>query len=181
MHISTPPPRESIHRQMAELLVVGFQEHWEAWHSVDEGLAEVRQILEKGFARTALADDGESVLGWIGGLPDYDGHVWELHPLVVHPAHQRQGLGRALVADFEQQVKQRGGLTVQLGTDDEDYMTTLGGADLYDNLWEKIAHIQNLKGHPYEFYQKCGYIITGVVPDANGRGKPDIIMSKRVD
>jgi hypothetical protein len=25
-----------------------------------------------------------------------------------------------------------------------------------------------------------GYVITGVVPDANGRGKPDIIMSKRV-
>jgi len=181
MHISTTPPRESIYRQMAELLIVGFQEHWEAWQTVDEGLAEVRQILEKGFARAALAGDGESVLGWIGGLPDYDGHVWELHPLVVHPAHQRQGLGRALVADFERQVKQRGGLTVQLGTDDEDDMTTLGGADLYDNLWEKIAHIQNLKGHPYEFYQKCGYRITGVVPDANGRGKPDIIMSKRID
>jgi hypothetical protein len=26
-----------------------------------------------------------------------------------------------------------------------------------------------------------GYVITGVVPDANGIGKPDILMSKRVE
>ncbi|MEN9564723.1 MAG: hypothetical protein RIR73_2967, partial [Chloroflexota bacterium] len=27
---------------------------------------------------------------------------------------------------------------------------------------------------------KMGYVITGVVPDANGLGKPDIMMSKRI-
>jgi aminoglycoside 6'-N-acetyltransferase I len=101
--------------------------------------------------------------------------------MVVNPDKQKQGIGRALVADFEQQVMARGGLVIQLGSDDEDDMTTLAGVDLYDNLPEKIANIQNLKGHPYEFYQKCGYVITGVVPDANGRGKPDIIMGKRIE
>jgi len=146
--------------QMAELLVSGFREHWDAWATPAEGLAEVREILSRGFARAALDEAGPQVLGWIGGLPEYDGQVWELHPLVVRPDRQRQGLGRALVADFEQQVKAR---------------------DLYDHLWERIAHIQNLKGHPYQFYQKLGYTITGVVPDANGRGKPDILMGKRVE
>ena len=29
-------------------------------------------------------------------------------------------------------------------------------------------------------YQKCGFVIVGVVPDANGPGKPDILMAKRV-
>jgi aminoglycoside 6'-N-acetyltransferase I len=101
--------------------------------------------------------------------------------MVVHPEHQKQGIGRALVADFELQVKQRGGLTIRLGSDDEDDMTSLASRDLYDGLWESITHIQNFKGHPYEFYQKCGYSIIGVVPDANGRGKPDIIMGKRVE
>jgi aminoglycoside 6'-N-acetyltransferase I len=32
--------------------------------------------------------------------------------------------------------------------------------------------------HPYEFYQKLGYVIVGVIPDANGPGKPDILMAK---
>jgi aminoglycoside 6'-N-acetyltransferase I len=59
-------------------------------------------------------------------------------------------------------------------------MTSLSDVDLYENTWEKIRDIRNLKGHPFGFYQKLGYIITGVVPDANGHGKPDIIMSKRV-
>ena len=34
--------------------------------------------------------------------------------------------------------------------------------------------------HPYEFYVKMGYKIVGVIPDANGIGKPDIWMAKRV-
>jgi aminoglycoside 6'-N-acetyltransferase I len=93
---------------------------------------------------------------------------------------QGRGIGRALVEDFEEQVRQRGGLTITLGSDDEDAMTSLSNVDLYENLWDQIKNIQNFKGHPFGFYQKLGYIITGVVPDANGRGKPDIIMSKRI-
>lgn len=181
MQITTAPDSQDIYRQMAELLVAGFRVHWNAWETVDEALEEIRTILEQGFVRIALDDDGRTVLGWIGGLPEYDGNVWELHPLVVHADHQKQGIGRALVADFEQQVKMRGGLSIRLGSDDEDAMTSLANCDLYHNLWDQIAHIQNLKGHPYEFYQKCGYSIIGVVPDANGRGKPDIIMGKRVE
>jgi aminoglycoside 6'-N-acetyltransferase I len=181
MQIVDVPDNPKIQRQMAKLLVAGFREHWDAWETTDEGLEEIQMILKNGFARVALNDDGNTVIGWIGGLPEYDGNVWELHPLVVNSDQRKQGIGRALVADFEQQVKARGGLSIRLGSDDEDDMTTLSGADLYDNLPEKIANIQNLKGHPYEFYQKCGYVITGVVPDANGRGKPDIIMGKRVE
>jgi aminoglycoside 6'-N-acetyltransferase I len=56
----------------------------------------------------------------------------------------------------------------------------LGGVDLYPNVWEHIANIKNLGRHPYEFYQKVGFVIVGVVPDANGPGKPDIYMAKRV-
>jgi hypothetical protein len=43
-----------------------------------------------------------------------------------------------------------------------------------------LARIENRRGHPFEFYQKLGYAIVGVVPDANGWGKPDILMAKRV-
>ncbi len=182
MHITNvPADNPTLLRQMAEILVAGFREHWDAWSTVDEALEEIQAILKDGFIRVALNDEGSAVLGWIGGLPQYDGNVWELHPLVVATDQQRHGIGRALVADFEQQVKQRGGLTITLGSDDEDDMTSLAGVDLYHDLWRQIANIRNLKGHPYEFYQKCGYSITGVVPDANGRGKPDILMGKCVE
>ena len=89
-------------------------------------------------------------------------------------------VGRALVADLERLVAARGALTLQLGSDDEDDMTSLGGADLYDDLWARIRDIQDRKGHPFAFYRKLGYTIIGVIPDANGRGKPDILMARRI-
>jgi aminoglycoside 6'-N-acetyltransferase I len=183
MHIiDLDPQDEKICQQAAAMLVEGFREHWsDAWPDLEEALDEIRIVAQPDhICRVALDDDG-TVLGWIGGLPEYDGHVWELHPMVVRLDRQGQGIGRALVADLETQVKARGGLTIRLGSDDMDGMTTLADTDLYTDLWDKIANIRNLKGHPYEFYQKCGYKIIGVLPDANGRGKPDIIMGKRIE
>ena len=174
------PLAAAIHQQMAELLVAGFRAHWpDAWPDLPAALAEVRAFdTPDRICRVAL--EGADVLGWIGGLPEYDGHVWELHPLVVRPDRQRQGIGRALVLDLEAQVRARGGLTIMLGTDDEDNMTSLSGVDLYVDTARQIAGIRNLGGHPYAFYQKLGYVIVGVVPDANGLGRPDILMAKRV-
>jgi aminoglycoside 6'-N-acetyltransferase I len=172
---------EQLTRQAAQLMVDAFRAHWpNAWPTLTDGLEEVRALLEPEHICRAALDENGNLLGLIGGNAQYDGRVWELHPLAVRPEMQGQGVGRALIEDFEAQVKARGGLTITLGTDDEDGMTSLSGADLYENTWEKIAHIRNLKGHPFTFYRKVGYTITGVVPDANGIGKPDILMSKRV-
>ena len=57
---------------------------------------------------------------------------------------------------------------------------SLNNSTGYPDVWPHIANIKNIKGHPYSFYQKMGFVITGVVPDANGPGKPDILMAKRV-
>ena len=179
--ISLTRENENWIKQAAQLLMDAFHKHWpEAWPTLEESLQEVKEMLDKERICRIAIDDEENLLGIIGGIPQYDGHVWELHPLAVQPNMQSQGIGRALVMDFEQQVRLRGGLTIILGSDDEDNMTSLSNIDLYEDLWDKIRNIRNLKNHPFEFYQKMGYIISGVVIDANGIGKPDILMSKRV-
>ena len=168
--------------QAAALLVEGFRENWpDAWPDQAEALEEVTGALEPGkICRVALDDDDDgTLLGWIGGQPTY-ALVWELHPLVVRPDTQRRGIGKALVADLEAHVQARGGLTLMLGSDDQANMTSLAGIDLYPNVWEHITAIRNLRDHPYTFYQKCGFAIIGVVPDANGFGMPDILLAKRI-
>ena len=179
--ISLSPDNDHLIQQAAQLMVDAFQEHWpDAWPTLEEGLKEVHEMLEaERICRVAIDEKGD-LLGIIGGIPGYDGHVWELHPLAVQPSMQGHGIGRALVEDFEEQVRLQGGLTITLGSDDEDSMTSLANVNLYEDLWKQIRDIRNLKHHPFEFYQKLGYTITGVVPDANGIGKPDILMAKRV-
>ena len=99
----------------------------------------------------------------------------------MRPEWQGRGLGSVLVADLEDKVRQRGGCVIWLGADDENNQTTLGGVDLYPNILERLANIRNLNRHPYEFYLKVGFSIVGALPDANGPGKPDIFMAKRVE
>ena len=179
--ISLTRDNEPILQQAAQLLMDAFREHWpEAWPTLEDSMKEIQEMLDDERICRAAIDDEGNLLGIIGGIPQYDGHVWELHPLAVQPNMQSQGIGRALVVDFEEQVRLRGGLTITLGSDDEDNMTSLSDVDLYEDLWDKVKDIRNLKNHPFEFYQKMGYIISGVVIDANGIGKPDILMSKRV-
>lgn len=163
------------------MLVGGIKDDWpDVWPDKDAALAEVnRSVGLDGISRVAIDDDG-TVVGWIGGYSQYEGNVWELHPLVVHPDHRGEGIGRALVSDLEEQVRQRGGITLWVGTDDQNDMTTLSGVDLYPDVLGHLARIENLRGHRYEFYRKVGFVIVGVMPDANGFGKPDIHMAKRV-
>ena len=181
MYIADLQPNDAAAiEQAAHALVVGFRDQApDAWPDLAAARAEVQGALESGKVCRVAHDTDGSVLGWIGGHRFY-ARVWELHPLVVVPSAQRHGIGRALVADLELQVRQRGGLTILLGSDDETNMTTLSSVELYPDVWPHVANIRNLRGHPFEFYQKCGFVIVGVVPDANGLGKPDILMSKRV-
>lgn len=166
---------------LAALLVAGFREVAPtAWPDLSSARAEVAEALgPERLNRIALGADG-GVLGWVGALPEYGGRVWEVHPLVVAPAWQGRGIGRALMAELERLVAARGGLTLLVGTDDETGLTSLAGVDLYDDLPERLATVRNLGGHPFGFYRRLGFSIVGVVPDANGPGKPDILMAKRV-
>lgn len=179
--IDLKPDNKYATKQAAKILYEGFKDIWpNICPDVDAAAQVVQNSFDPGkICRMAVNDDGE-MLGWIGAVADYDGNAWCLYPLAVHPDFREQGVGRTLVADLETQVRERGGITIYLGTDDTLGMTSLGGVDLYPNVIEHISHIRNLQRHPFEFYQKLGYAIVGVIPDANGFGKPDIFMAKRL-
>jgi len=145
-----------------------------------DGLAEVLESFQPGHVSRIAVDQTGLVLGWVGAISRYDGHVWEVHPLLVRPDRQRQGIGRALLADLEAVVRAHGAITLYLGTDDVDRQTSLGGIDLYPDIAHHIATIKNVRQHSFAFYQKVGFVIMGLLPDANGFGKPDILMAKRV-
>jgi len=166
---------EAVLQQAAMLLVEEFDYSWPTPESARD---EVASVLHGGFAFAML---GADLIGWVGGLPEYAGRVWELHPMVVRRDHRRRGVGRQLAAAFEREARRRGGLTATLGADDDATMTSLAGVNLYDNVGGHISTIRDLgRHHPFLFYRKLGYVVTGVVPDANGPGKPDILMAKRL-
>jgi len=163
--------------EAAQLLVDNFDGSWDM---LDSAIEEVMESTDEDkISRIALNDNGE-VIGWIAGMPQYDGNVWEMHPLVVRKDYQNKGIGKVLVEDFENKVYEKGGITILLGTDDENNRTSIGEVDIYQDYLDNIANIENLGRHPFEFYKKQGFIIVGVIPDANGFGKPDILMAKRV-
>ena len=148
-----------------------------AWFGIPAAIADYEQAVDQ--LPTLLAEAPGSTVGLLS-IKQHNRYTAEHYVLGVRREWHRQGIGRALVMDLESRVRDRGCTTLMLGTDDEDNMTTLAGVDLYPDIWEHIANIKNLRGHPYGFYQKMGFVIVGVLPDANGPGKPDILMAKRV-
>lgn len=167
--------------QAAILLRDAFHDRTEGWETIDATRDEViASLASEKISRVAVDTTGR-VVGWVGGIPMYRGRVWELHPIVVAEEHRRRGIGRMLVQDLERLVAQRGGLTLWLGSDDENDETTVSGVDLYGDLPGAIHGLKKVRGqHPLDFYLRLGFRVAGLLPDANGRGKPDIFFAKPV-
>lgn len=181
MQIVDLDSEERLLSEAADLLREGFSHMRQSpWSDPQAALAEARASLRpEGISRVAL-DEESNVIGWVAAAPLYNGYVWEIHPLVVASDWRGQGIGAKLVQDVERLAAARGGVTLWVGTDDEDERTTLGGIDLYPDPLAHLTRIRNLKRHPYTFYQRLGFVLAGVLPDANGFGKPDIFLAKRI-
>lgn len=176
MIVDLGPGQPELLEQAAAILVARLPE---GWPTLADAREHIRELLDparlvRGFVR------GRQLLGWVGGGEYYPGHVWELHPLVVHADHERRGIGRALVRDLEDRVRELGIHTMFVGSDDELGQTSLAGVDLYPDVIAHLTRLQNLQGHPIGFYQRLGYSVIGVMPDANGFGQPDILLARRL-
>jgi aminoglycoside 6'-N-acetyltransferase I len=130
------------------------------------------------ITRVAFASDGEAV-GWVSCWHDY-GQVWELHPLLVAPAHHGRGIGSALVADIERIVASRGAGVLVVGTSDETNATSLGGVDLYRDPIAALANLTAAPEHAVGFWRRIGFALVGVTPDAEGPGMPTLHLAKRL-
>ena len=170
-------PREN--REWIAQLTALLQECFPQAYSGELAQQQADLCMEEDRIALMAEEDGR-LLGFVGAMPQYGVTAWELHPLAVTADRREQGIGAALVARLEEECAARGCLTLYLGSDDEFEQTTLSQGDLFEDTFEKIQNIQNLRRHPYEFYQKQGFQIVGVLPDANGPGKPDIFLAKRV-
>lgn len=167
--------------QCARVLVQAFKVHHPlAWPTLALAREELEVFAsEDRIGLTAVTEDSQ-VLGWVGAIRQYHGHSWELHPLAVDPEKQLQGVGRLLVSTLEQRLYATKASTLYLMTDDENNQTTLADLALYPEPLEQLMQIVNINQHPFEFYLKQGFCVSGVIPDANGPGKPDILMSKSI-
>jgi aminoglycoside 6'-N-acetyltransferase I len=150
------------------------------WTTLTEARQEVLDSLGADRVSRVARSIAGAVIGWIGAIREYDGLVWQLHPLVVDAAQRRHGVGRALVMDLEAILTARGGLTLWAGSDDLAGETTLGGVDLYSALPDAFSAVHSWGNHPLPFYRRLGFHVIGVMPDANGLGRSDIFLGKKL-
>lgn len=181
MHIEELHPTDGARIDaVAEILFVSFRDLSPDYLPT---VASARDAVVEGFGEgrfsRVLLDDDDRVLGWAGGEHNY-GFLWELHPLVVSPAARRRGCGRMLVRDVVREVAARGGLTLQVSTSDETDRTNLYGRDLYADPLAALRGMRSTGEHPIDFWMRVGFTPIGVMPDAEGPGKPSIYFAMRV-
>jgi ribosomal protein S18 acetylase RimI-like enzyme len=107
-------------------------------------------------ARVALADDSERVLGYacFGATPMTEA-AYDLYWLVVAEDARGQGIGGALAAAVERELKDRGARVVRVET------SSLEG-----------------QGGARRFYEKAGYRISGAIADFYRHGDDLLVFAK---
>ena len=152
------------------------------WATLADAMEEITGLLSLDDGSVFLAAvENNKVAGWCGILPEYNGNVYELHPLVVRKDMQGRGIGSMLIEAVTAAAKEKGGLTLMLGADDEcpGGETSFANVDLYDDLPRRLREFEP-GTHQSAFYIKHGFKVVGVMPDANGKGKPDIMLAKSI-
>src|SRR5262245_16004868 len=125
--------------------------------AVEREAAEREAAENDGYeARVAVADDSERVLGYacFGATPMTEA-AYDLYWLVVAEAARGQGIGGALAAAVERELKERGARVVRVET------SSLEG-----------------QGGARRFYEKVGYRISSAIADFYREGDDLLVFAK---
>lgn len=176
--VDLTPEDTQLIQQTAQVAYEASQSISKIWlPSVEAALEEVYESLEReGISQVLL--DGNRVAAWIGASLQFSGRVVEIHPLIVARAYQGKGLGRQMVNHVEAWARQQGAFTLWIGTSDKTHATSLSGVNLYENPGIAISSFHQVAPHPCGFWLRLGFRIVGVLPDAEGFGKPSIMMAQ---
>jgi aminoglycoside 6'-N-acetyltransferase I len=153
----------------------------EMWPDLDKNSAveTVKESIDDENICIGIKIDDE-LIGWVCVSPEFE-QTWELHPMVIKTEFQGKGFGKILINEAEKIAREKGIIGIILGSGEETYKTSLSQNEITKkNLLEKNKNIKNYKNHPYEFYRKCGYCVYGIIPNAYGLNKPNILMWKDI-
>jgi aminoglycoside 6'-N-acetyltransferase I len=172
---------EKIKKQAAEILYTTFTEiNGNLWlKNEKDAFDEVKECIKEPNICVGIKLENE-LIGWCGLRQMYE-KTWELHPIVIKKEFHGKKYGKKLLGEIEKIACENGIIGIAAGSDDETNSTSLSEKEINgENIFEEIKNIKNYKNHPFEFYKKCGYIIIGIIPNANGQNKPDIWLWKDI-
>lgn len=174
---------EALIRSIAQFSHGAAHQHSPRWMpTYDDTESELHDALRPGGAAFVAFRHGRAV-GWIAAQPS-DRCAWEIHPLLVDAAAQGLGIGRALVQRLERELTARGVLTLSVATSDWIGATNLFGRSLFPDPIEHLRTMQTQAehaAHALPFWQRCGFALSGCVPDAEARGVHRYLLSKPLD
>lgn len=160
----------------AEDISIMMTEAFNSFYSTDD----IIELVNKSFISLGYIEN-KILIGYAGLLEMYSNITCELHPLIIKSGYRNMRVGSKLLKELEREAKLKNVLNIMLGSDDEDYKTNLHQFDFNNtDISYILNNIKNINNHPYEFYQKNGYKIVGIFPNANGIGKPDIWLWKQL-
>jgi len=126
---------------------------WAATHTPIVGADRVASFLDEYYTTAAFLEwieDEDSVVtvattpedpvvGYVLGIPDDDGAVFHLAHIYVHPDDWSEGVGQALLTDFEATVRDRGRDRVRLGV--------MAGNDRAIDFYEAAGYTRVAEGY----------------------------------
>jgi len=174
-----------IREQAVKILLESFHAD-EMWPDLDEKKARetVNDSVDDKNICIGLKVENE-LAGWVCLSPMYgkikNEETWYLHPLAISTKFKGRGYGKILMLEIEKLAQEKNIIGILLGSGDEANKTSLSDKDIIgENVPDEIKNIKNYKNHPYEFYQKCGYSIVGIVPNGYGLRRTDIWLWKDI-